>query len=133
MKKIMLYAACLLLTAPLAPNAAPAPAEESFFIHLHHHKAMANVTISPVKAGAVEIAIQLETIEELPLKADAVAVTLGNPDQGIAPVTSQAERTADDQWLVRIAASGAGRWKLALSITLAPADAVNIEPPILIY
>lgn len=133
MKKIMLYAACLLLTAPLALNAAPAPAEESFFIHLHHHKAMANVTISPVKAGAVEIAIQLETIEELPLKADAVAVTLGNPDQGIAPVTSQAERTADDQWLVRIAASGAGRWKLALSITLAPADAVNIEAPILIY
>ena len=133
MKKIMLYAACLLLTAPLALNAAPAPAEESFFIHLHHHKAMANVTISPVKAGAVEIAIQLETIEELPLKADAVAVTLGNPDQGIAPVTSQAERTADDQWLVRMAASGAGRWKLALSITLAPADAVNIEAPILIY
>jgi hypothetical protein len=41
MKKIMLYAACLLLTAPLALNAAPAPApaEESFFIHLHHHKA----------------------------------------------------------------------------------------------
>ena len=133
MKKIMLYAACLLLTAPLALNAAPAPAEESFFIHLHHHKAMANVTISPVKAGAVEIAIQLETIEELPLKADAVAVTLGNPDQGIAPVTSQAERTADDQWLVKMAASGAGRWKLALGITLAPADTVNIEAPILIY
>jgi hypothetical protein len=135
MKKIMLYAACLLLTAPLALNAAPppAPAEESFFIHLHHYKAMANVTISPVKAGAVEIAIQLETIEELPLKADAVAVTLGNPDQGIAPVTSQAERTADDQWLVRMAASGAGRWKLALGITLAVADTVNIEAPILIY
>jgi hypothetical protein len=32
-----------------------------------------------------------------------------------------------------MAASSAGRWKLALSITLAPADAVNIEAPILIY
>ena len=46
-------------------------------------------------------------------------------------MTSQAERTADDQWLVKMAASGAGRWKLALGITLAPADTVNIEAPIL--
>jgi hypothetical protein len=137
MNKIKLYTACLLLIAalPLAAKAGPNlnPPDESFFIHLHDQKAMANVTISSVHAGAVEIAIQLQTIEELPLKAQAVSVTLGNPEKGIAPVTTQAQRTADDQWTVKIAASGAGRWNLSLGIRLTPSDTISIASPILIY
>src|ERR1700676_3714227 len=135
MLKIELYAACLLLMAsrPLAPQAAPAPAADDFFIHLHDPRAMANVTISAVHDGAVQISIQLETVEELPLKVDAVSVTLGNPDKGVAPVTIQAQRTADDQWSVRMAASEAGRWTLALGITRAPATTVKIASPMLIY
>src|SRR5436305_8174536 len=100
MNRIRIYAACLLLMAalPLTAKADPnlKPADDSFFIHLHDQRAMANVTISAVHVGVVEIAIQLETIEETPLKAQAVSVTLGNSDQGIAPVTIQALRTADD-------------------------------------
>ena len=62
--------------------AAPVTAgdEESFFTHLHAEKAMANVTISPDRAGPVEIAIQLENADELPLTAKAVTVTLGNSE-----------------------------------------------------
>jgi hypothetical protein len=76
MSKIKLYAACLvLMTAlPLIAKAGPNPADESFFIHLHDQRAMANVTISAVHAGAVEIAIQLETVEEMPLKAESLSV-----------------------------------------------------------
>jgi hypothetical protein len=137
MNRIRLYAACLLLMAalPLAVKADPnlKPADDSFFIHLHDQRAMANVTISAVQAGAVDIAIQLETVEELPLNAQSVSVTLGNPDKGIAPVATQAQRTANDQWFVKMAASGAGRWNLGLGITLAPANTVSIESPILIY
>jgi copper transport protein len=39
---------------------------DSFFTHLHTEKAMANVTISPGRAGPVDITIQLETVDELP-------------------------------------------------------------------
>src|ERR1700674_1552440 len=90
MLKIKLYAACLLLMAalPLALKAAPALADDDFFIHLHDPRAMANVTISAVHDGSVQISIQLETVEELPLKAESVSVTLGNPDKGVAPVTT---------------------------------------------
>jgi copper(I)-binding protein len=119
--------------AELALKAAPAPANNDFFIHLHDQRAMANVTIYAVHDGAVVISIQLETVEELPLKAEGVAVTLGNPDKGVAPVTAQAQRTADDQWTVKMPASNAGRWNLGLGITLAPAAIVGIESPILIY
>jgi hypothetical protein len=137
MNKIKLYATCLVMMAglPLIANAepnVPSP-QDSFFIHLHDQRAMANVTISAFHDGAVEIAIQLETVEELPLKAQAVSVTLGNPDKGIAPVITQARRIAEDQWSVKMPASGAGRWNLGLGIMLEPADTVSIAAPILIY
>jgi periplasmic copper chaperone A len=137
MVKIKLYSSCLLLLAalPWIARAGPnlnAPGE-SFFIHLHDPRAMANVTISSVHAGAVEISIQLETVDELPLQAQSVSVTLGNPEKGVAPVTAEAERTADDQWSVKMAASAAGRWNLGLGITLSPANTVDIASPILIY
>jgi periplasmic copper chaperone A len=135
--KLKLYAVFLVLMAvlPFFADAKPDAkvADESFFIHLHDQRAMANVTISPVHNGAVEIAIQLETVEELPLKAEAVTVTLGNADKGVLPVTAGARRTADDQWSVKMAASEAGRWNLALGITLAATTTVNIAAPILIY
>ena len=137
MNKIKLYATCLVMMAglPLIAKAEPnvPPPQDSFFIHLHDQRAMANVTISAFHDGAVDIAIQLETVEELPLKAQAVSVTLGNPDKGIAPVTTQARRTAEDQWSVKMPASGAGRWNLGLGIMLEPADTVSIAAPILIY
>jgi periplasmic copper chaperone A len=135
--KLKVYAVFLVLMAILpfvakAGSSLEAP-DESFFIHLHDQRAMANVTISAVHDGAVEIAIQLETVEELPLKAESVSVTLGNPDKGIASITTQALRTADDHWSVKMAASGAGRWNLGLGITLAPANTISIVSPILIY
>lgn len=135
MMKAKLFAACLVLMAALPPalRAEPAPAPDDFFIHLHDQRAMANVTISAIHDGAVEISIQLETVEEMPLKAEAVTVSLGSPDKAIVPVTAQAQRIADDQWSVKMAASEAGRWTLGLGVTLAPATIVNIASPILIY
>ncbi|MET3995420.1 MULTISPECIES: hypothetical protein [unclassified Bradyrhizobium] len=55
-----------LLSVAATPLAA-ATDDDSFFTHLHTEKAMANVTVSPGRAGPVEIAIQLETTDETPL------------------------------------------------------------------
>lgn len=125
----------LMAVAPLFAKAGPAPKapDESFFIHLHDQRAMANATISSIHDGAVEIAIQIETVEEMPLKAEAVTVTLGNPAKGVAFVTAPAKRTADSQWSVKMAAAEAGRWDLVLDIRLAPTETVHIASPILIY
>jgi hypothetical protein len=42
---------------------------------------MANITVSPGRAGPVEITIQLEDGDERPLAtAQGVSVTLANPD-----------------------------------------------------
>jgi copper transport protein len=104
--------------------------DESFFTHIHTEKAMANVTVSPGRAGPVVITIQLETADELTLEAKSVSVTLTNP--GTASQVAQAERTDDNQWQARMSAPSPGRWMLGLGISISDTDRVDIESPIMI-
>jgi len=108
--------------------------DDRFFMHLHTEKAMANVTVLPAGAalGPVDIAIQLETTDETPLAAKALSVTLTNAKSEIAPQTAEAERTGDDQWLVKMSAPLAGRWMLGLGITFPNFDRLDVESPIII-
>lgn len=113
--------------------ATPVHAEDdSFFTHLHAEKAMANVTVSPGRAGPVEIEIQIEDANEAPLAANAVSVTLTNAENGIPAVTVNAKRVDHDRWMARMWAPKVGRWSLALSIAISTADTVNVESPILL-
>jgi periplasmic copper chaperone A len=136
--KIFQSSVCLVTAAAFALSAnAPSAAVtaqpgESFFTHLHTEKAMANVTVSPGRAGPVVITIQLETADELPLQAKSLSVTLTNATASAEPQVAQAERTDDDQWQARMSAPSPGRWMLGLGISISDTDEVNIESPILI-
>ena len=109
-----------------------AASEENFFTHLHTEKAMANVTVSPARVGPVDLTIQLETVEELPLMAKAVSVRLTDMQTGRALKTIEAARRGDDQWSAAVLMPAAGRWMLALSIAISDNDKVDIEAPIII-
>ena len=91
---------------------------------------MANVTVSPARAGPVDIAIQLETMEEKPLSAKAVSVTLTDVQTGrrLAPV--QATRTGEADWHARIPMLTAGNWMLGLGISITDTDKIEVESPI---
>src|SRR3954453_21133397 len=117
-----------LLAAGLVPQTKAG--EGDFFTHLHTEKAMANVTVSPARAGPVEIAIQLETMDEKPLVAKAVAVTLINARTKAKSKTVEAERRGEDKWRARVTLPAAGRWTLRLGIALSDADKISIEAPI---
>jgi copper transport protein len=106
--------------------------DDSFFQHIHSDKAMANVTISPGRAGPVLIDIQLETGDERPLMAKALSVTLTNAAANIEPIIAEAQNTGENQWQVRMSAPIAGRWKLGLGILISDFDKVLIEAPIVI-
>ncbi len=94
---------------------------------------MANITVSPDRAGPVEIAIQIEDGDERPLTtAHGVSVTLANSEKGIAPVTVIAEHVGEDKWVARMYVPQSGRWLLDLGISLSATDGINIEAPILI-
>ena len=112
--------------------AMPAQAEgDNFFTHLHAEKAKANVTVSPGRAGPVEIEIQIEDANEAPLAADAVSVSLTNAENGVAAVTVNARRVDHDRWMARMWAPKVGRWSLALGITISANETVNVKSPIL--
>lgn len=127
----MAFGAAVLLSIAATPFAA-ATDDDSFFTHLHTEKAMANVTVSPSRAGPVEIAIQLETTDETPLSARAVSVTLMDTQTGrkLAPV--EASRDGEDGWRAKVAQLTPGRWMLGLGISISEADHVSVESPILI-
>jgi hypothetical protein len=121
---LVLGAVSCLLVGPAAS------ADDSFFTHLHTEKAMANVTVSPARAGPVEIIIQLETTDEKPLMAKAVSVTLAN---AVAkPASVAAERRGDGQWLARLSVPKAGQWTLGLGIAISDTDKVSVAAPIVI-
>ncbi len=102
----------LIVWAALAIGLSSAEADDNFFTHLHTDKAMANVTVSPARKGPVEIAIQLETMEEKPLVAKAVSVTLTGAGSKTKLKTVAAERRGEDKWLARVTLPAAGRWTL---------------------
>jgi len=130
MTGLVLGVAALLSVA--ATSLAAATDDDSFFTHLHTEKAMANVTVSPGRAGPVEIAIQLETIDETPLSAKAVSVTLVDTQTGKRLVPVEASRNGEDGWHVKVAQLTPGRWMLGLGISISESDHVSIESPILI-
>jgi len=116
-----------------APAAAPSDPDEPFFTHFCHPQAMANITVSPGRAGPVEIAIQLEDGNEQALTtAQQVSVTLANADKSVTPVAAFADHVVDDKWVVRLDLPESGRWSLALGIKLSASEQVDIEAPILI-
>jgi copper transport protein len=120
---------CAILLAGLAAPAVAA-GDDDFFTHLHTEKAMANVTVSPGRAGPVEIAIQLETMEEKPLSAKAVSVTLTDTQTGKRLPPVQATRTGEADWHVKIPMLTAGNWMLGLGISITDTEKVNVESPI---
>ena len=105
---------------------------EPFFTHIHDTRLMANVTVSPGRSGPVEVLVQLEDPQENALAADELSITLSNTDSGIAPITTTAERIANDTWRARMFVSTAGRWSLSLRIAVTPNENVEIAAPILI-
>lgn len=129
---LMRLGSAILCAVFLAVLAGPAGAgdDDDFFTHLHTEKAMANVTVSPGRAGPVDIAIQLETMEEKPLSAKAVSVILTDVQTGRRLPPVQATRTGEADWHVRIPMLTAGNWMLGLGISITDTDKIDVESPI---
>jgi copper transport protein len=119
-------------TPPPRAAAATATATESLFTHLHTDRAMANVTITPGRAGPVTIEVALQTPNEAPLAAQALTVTLANPKAGIEPASAEAQRQPDGHWQVRMSAPLPGTWTLTLGILISDFEKVSLAAPIVI-
>ncbi|MBV9260071.1 MAG: CopD family protein [Pseudolabrys sp.] len=115
------------------PRALAAARDASFFTHIHTGKAMADVTITPARAGPVEIAVVLRAGDETPLRAIEVTAQLSNPQSGIEPIARNAFRTPDDQWRVTgLTLPVPGIWTIELKVLLTEFDLTSLQAPIVI-
>ncbi|PZA12096.1 copper resistance protein [Rhodopseudomonas palustris] len=107
-------------------------AEAAELVHLHGERAMATVTLTPGRAGPVAIDVVLQTADEAPLPAQALTVTLANPEAGIEQLSAEAQKTPDGPWRAELTAPVSGRWTLTLGILISDFEKVNLEGPIVI-
>jgi copper transport protein len=110
------------------PRALAEAAAEPAATHIHTDKAMADLTITPGRAGAVTASIIIMTGDFGPLPAKDVTLTLANPVAGIAPITRAATQPGDGTWQVGgLIIPIAGRWSVRIDILQPEAEPARLE------
>lgn len=111
-------------TPPPRALAAAQPAS----VHIHTDRAMADVTLTPGRAGPVSVSISLLNGEFGPLPAKELRAALSNPGAGIEPIERQAVRGEDGVWRVEgLTILVAGRWIIELEILVSDFEMFRLK------
>lgn len=121
---ILALAASFRLTPPpraLAAQSAPA------YLHLHSESAMADVTVTPSRAGpvAVEIAIRSGDFGDLAPKALDIAFSLASG--ALEPIRRAARLDEDGLWRVNATLPLAGDWEVTLRVLVTDFESVALK------
>jgi copper transport protein len=113
------------------PASAEQP-EDNAFVHLHGAQAMADVTISPGRAGLVRITLRLSHEDYSPVETRRVAFTLAQPGRDdlnlpVRPGTEPGEWRAGPTSL-----PVAGLWTVKISVTLPSGAEELLDGPIVL-
>lgn len=117
------------------PRALAIAASQPASVHIHTLKAMADVTLTPGRIGAVAVEIVLMNGEFGPLAAKELRVGLSNTAAGIEAIERPAIRGEDGIWRVKdLSLPVPGRWAIELEILVSDfemlrlAETVEIRP-----
>jgi len=117
------------------PRALAIAAAQPANIHIHTLNAMADVTLTPGRAGPVQVAIMLMNGEFGPLPAKELTLSFANPAAGIEAIERRAVRGADGLWRIDdLSLPVPGRWSVELAILISDfemlrlSDTVEIRP-----
>lgn len=103
--------------------AASAPA----MMHLHGDSAMADVTLTPGRAGPVNIEVVVRTPDFGALPAKGVTLTFTQPEAGIEPIRRPAD-LRDGIWSVdKLTLPVAGRWQITVAVLVTDFDLVSLR------
>lgn len=114
------------------PRALSIAAAQPASIHIHTLPAMADLTVSPGRAGETKVTIAIMTGEYGPLPADAVDLTFATPS-GEAKVRTAATKHEDGTWRIdRFEIPSAGTWSATLEIRPRASDPILLTDAIVI-
>ncbi|WP_186416890.1 CopD family protein, partial [Bosea sp. CS1GBMeth4] len=110
------------------PRALAAAAAQPASVHIHTDKAMAELSVTPGRAGPVTITVALLDGAFGPLVPKEMRLGLSKPDAGIEPIERQATRQAGGDWQVRgLTLPVAGRWTVELEILISDFEMIRLE------
>lgn len=123
---VLAVAAAWRFTPP--PRAFAAAAEQPASTHIHSDKAMADITVTPGRAGTVEVSAFLLKGDFDPLDAKEVTFVLSNPDAGIEPIKRPAGKAADGRWKTEnMLLPLPGKWNIRVDILISDFELARIS------
>ena len=103
-------------------------AAEAVEVHLHGERAMAQVSLLPVRARDPRVGIEVLDGQFNALTVKEVTVTLANPTAGIEPVRRAAVHAGDGHWRVEgVRIPVAGQWIVRVDLLIDDFDKIVLE------
>lgn len=109
------------------PRTLALAAAQSAAVHIHTEKAMADVVVTPGRAGPVTIAVSLLDGEFGPLPAKELRLSLANPVAGIEAIERAAIRQGDGSWRVETILPAPGRWTVELAVLVSDFEMIRLS------
>ncbi len=113
------------------PRALAIAAAQPVSIHIHSDKAMAEIAVTPGRAGPVEVSAIILAPDFTAIIPKEVAFALSNPQAGIEPMRRKAILQADGVWRAAdVIVPIAGRWRVRVDILVSDFELVRLEDTI---
>lgn len=121
-------AAAWRFTPPPRALAAAAAAAAPATTHIHTAPAMADLTVTPGRAGPVTVSAMIMTGEFGPLDAREVTFVFSNPDAGIEPFRRKAEKPGDGTWRADgVVLPLPGKWNVRVDVLISDFEIARLE------
>lgn len=118
--------ACWRFTPPPRSLAEAAAQPES--VHIHTEKAMAEITVTPGRAGPVDVSVIVMSGEFGPLDAKEIGLVFSQPESGIEPIRRPAGKSADGVWRAQgLVLPLTGTWQVRLDILISDFEMTRLE------
>jgi copper transport protein len=115
-------------TPPPRALAAAADAAASASVHLHSPRIMAQVTLSPGRAGATRARIVVASGRAEPITPKEVTLVLAKPEAGIEAIMRPARQDGRQGWQVDgLVLPQAGTWQVRLGILVDDFEKASLE------
>jgi copper transport protein len=115
-------------TPPPRARATGIEAAASASVHLHSPRIMAQVTLSPGRAGATRARIVVASGRAEPISPKEVTLVLARPDAGIEAIARPARQDGRQGWLVDgLVLPQAGAWQVKVDILVDDFEKASLE------
>jgi copper transport protein len=127
---ILVLASSFRLTPP--PRALIEPAEP-LYAHIHTDRAMADIRLTPDRAGLVEVSLGFQTGDFTELVPREVEVVLAQPEAGIEPIRLIALQGGDGLWHAGpVTLPVPGGWEVTLRLLVTEFERVTLTDTLIL-